>query len=137
MTRSRERGSISVFVVSMTTALLLMAGLVLDGGRIVAGRREADAVAAAAARAGAQAIDETGLRDGSSAPILPGPASANVRAYLTSTGFTGTAFVSGDTITVKVQRTQQLSILSLVGLHSEQIHGSGTARAVRAVRGDS
>ena len=48
-----ERGTVTVFIVSMTTALLLVAGLVFDGGRMIAARRDADAVAAAAARAGA------------------------------------------------------------------------------------
>ena len=34
----------TVFVVTMTTALLLVAGLVFDGGRMIAARRDADAV---------------------------------------------------------------------------------------------
>ena len=42
-------------------ALLLVAGLVFDGGRMIAARRDADAVAAAAARAGAQGLDEAGV----------------------------------------------------------------------------
>jgi hypothetical protein len=129
-----ERGTITVFVVSMTTALLLVAGLVLDGGRIISARREADAVAAAAARAGAQGIDEIGLRKTNGAPIGNLDAQARVHRYLAGTDFTGSANVSGEMISVNVHRTQQLSILSLAGLYSASIKGTGSARTVRAVR---
>ena len=47
MRRRDEQGSVTVFVVSITAALLLIAGLVFDGGRMIAARREADAVAGA------------------------------------------------------------------------------------------
>ena len=129
-----QRGSVSVFVVSMTTALLLVAGLVFDGGRIIAARREADAVAGAAARAGVQGLDEAGLRQTDTALILPSEAFPRVQRYLSTTGFSGTATVSGDTVSVTVHRTQNLAILSLAGLHSTSITGTGSARAVRAVR---
>jgi len=134
--RRDERGSVTVFVVMMTVALLMMAGLVFDGGRIIAGRREADAVAAAAARAGAQGLDETGLRQTSNAPILESDASARVQRHLATTGFTGTTSVNGDSVTVRVHRMQDLQILSLVGMHSTEIDGSASARAVRAVRAE-
>ena len=135
MRRRSDRGTVTVFVVSMTVALLLMAGLVLDGGRIIAARREADAVAAAAARAGAQGVDETGLRQTGGAPVLPADASSRVARYLASTGFTGSTAVTGDTVSVTVHKSQDLSILSLAGMHSASIDGTGSARAVRAVRG--
>ncbi len=137
MRRHVERGSVTVFVVSMTLSLLLMAGLVLDGGRIIAGRREADAVAAAAARAGAQGLDESGLRSTTEAPIRASDASVRVHRYLEPTGFTGSATVDGDTVVVRVHRTQDLQILSLVGMGSASIEGSATARTIRAVRGPS
>ena len=60
--RPRERGSVTVFVVIFTIALVFVAGLVFDGGQILAARREASNVAESAARAGAQAIDEGELR---------------------------------------------------------------------------
>ena len=135
MRRRDERGSVTVFVVSMTLSLLLMAGMVFDGGRIIAGRREADAVAAAAARAGAQGLDEKGLRQTADAPILQADASARVQRYLDSTGFTGTTTVSGDSVSVRVHRTQTLQILSLAGMHSTSIEGAASARAIRGVRG--
>ena len=131
--RRNQRGAVTVFVVAMTTALLLVAGLVFDGGRMIAANRDADAVAAAAARAGVQGVDESGLRQSNGAPINPAEASARVHRYLSTTPFTGSATVNGDTVTVQVHRTQPLQILSLAGLRSSTITGSGSARAVRAV----
>ena len=126
-----QRGSVSVVVVTLTTAMLLVAGLVWDGGRVLGSHRDADAVAAAAARAGAQGVSETGLRTQTSAPLDPVDAQRRVQLNLTDTGFAGTATVAGDTVTVSVHRTEQLPLLSLAGLHSTEITGTGTARAVR------
>lgn len=131
--RRDERGTVTVFVVSLTAALLLVAGLVHDGGRMIAARRDADAVAGAAARAGAQGLDEAGIRRTDGAPLDVSAVRARVARYLTGTAFTGTANVTGDSVTVDVHRTQDLAILSLVGLRTSQVTGSGSARAVRAV----
>ena len=49
-----SRGSVSLLVVIMLPALLMAAGLVLDGGRQLQARRDAGAAAAAAARAATQ-----------------------------------------------------------------------------------
>ncbi|MCZ7537752.1 MAG: pilus assembly protein TadG-related protein [Acidimicrobiia bacterium] len=57
-----------MFVVTMTTALLLVAGLVFDGGRMIAAHRDADAVASAAAREAERRVDEAGLRLTNGAP---------------------------------------------------------------------
>jgi Flp pilus assembly protein TadG len=128
-----ERGTVTVFVVAMTTALLLVAGLVFDGGRMIAAQRDADAVAGAAARAGVQGVDEAGLRQTDGAPVNASDAQVRVQRYLATTTYTGAAVVVGDTVTVDVHRTQPLQILSLAGLHSSSITGTGSARAVRAV----
>lgn len=123
----------TVFVVTMTTALLLVAGLVFDGGRMIAARRDADAVAAAAARAGAQGLDEAGLRATDAAPLDPAAAQARAQHYLAATPFSGTVAVVGDTVSVDVARIQDVSILSLAGVGSSTVTGSGAAIAVRAV----
>lgn len=128
-----ERGTVTVLVVAMTTALMLVAGLVFDGGRMIAARRDADGVAAAAARAGAQGVDEAGLRQTDGVPLDPVDARARAQRYLTTTPYAGTVVVAGDTVTVHVQRTQELQILSLAGLRSSNVTGTATARAVRAV----
>jgi Flp pilus assembly protein TadG len=128
-----ERGSVTVFVVSMTVALLLVAGLVFDGGRMISAHRDADAVAAAAARAGAQGLDEAAIRRTGGAPVDASAARVRVGRYLAATAYTGSVEVLGDTVTVEVNRTQELPILSLAGIHTAEVTGSGSARAMRAV----
>ena len=72
-----ERGSVSLLVVIMVPALLMAAGLVLDGGRQLQARREATAAAAAAARAAAQMTEQEaygrGARSGARRGARPGP----------------------------------------------------------------
>lgn len=57
--RRDERGSITPFVVIVSLGIILLAGLVVDGGRQLNGKGRAIAYAQEAARAGAQAVDVT------------------------------------------------------------------------------
>jgi Putative Flp pilus-assembly TadE/G-like len=68
-----DEGVVTAFVVIFAVALVFVCGLVLDGGRILASKREATNLAESAARAGAQAISDDAVRRGS-AVILNGPA---------------------------------------------------------------
>jgi hypothetical protein len=62
---SRERGSLSLFVVIFAVSVLMLAGLVYDGGLAITARQRAADVAEAAARHGANAVDaEVVRRDG-------------------------------------------------------------------------
>jgi Flp pilus assembly protein TadG len=61
--RADERGSLSLFAVIFTLVVLMLAGLVYDGGLAVAARQRAADVAESAARAGANAIDVDAFRD--------------------------------------------------------------------------
>ena len=57
-----ERGAVSTFLAVIALALLMAAGLAIDGGRKVNTLREASHLADNAARAGAQAVDLDTLR---------------------------------------------------------------------------
>lgn len=125
-----ERGGVTVFTVIFTTTLLLFAGLVIDGGHVLAARRLAINEAEAAARAGAQAIRTDMLRaDG---PVVVDPAGARRRAleYLAGTGHDGTVEAVGDTVLVEVTFTKPLSILGLAGLGQVTVRVSGEAQGV-------
>jgi Flp pilus assembly protein TadG len=131
--RESERGSISAIVLVVAVALLLASGLVIDGGAILAARREAIATADTAARAGAQALEEGALRS-TGTPILdPAPAQAAARAHLAATGHTGDVVVEGTRVTVTVQITQPMQVLGLGGVGSKTVTGRSTVRAVRGV----
>ena len=120
-----ERGTVSAFVVALTFACLLSAGLVLDGGRIVAARLEAADVAGSAARAGAQQV--IGLRAGE--PRLdPVRARSAAQGVLSAAGATGTVTVDGGSVTVTARTTESMLLLRLVGIGSRTVEATTTAR---------
>lgn len=136
MRRRRERGeagTVTAFVASFTIALVTVAGLVVDGGYLLAGRRAAFDEAEAAARAGAQAVDRNVLRTGGPVTLQSDEAAQRVAAYLSRSGHEGAVEVNGDTVTVQVRVPQRLTILGLFGVGPVVVEGSGTARGVQAV----
>jgi hypothetical protein len=131
--RHDERGSVTAFVTVFTVALLAVAGLVADGGYLLAARRRAINEAEAAARAGAQAVRTEVLRAGGPVTVDPGGARRRVLDYLTPTGHAGTVEVSGDTVRVEVSFTQSMAILGALGLRDVTVRGAGEAQGVRGV----
>lgn len=129
-----ERGAVTAFVACFAVALIAVFGLVVDGGLILASRRQAFNVADAAARVGAQAVDESALRAGT--PLRLDDADARRRAldYLDAIGAEGSVDVVGDRITVTVTAERTLSVLGFAGLGPVGVRATGTARAVQAVR---
>ena len=97
-----ESGMVTAFTVIFTLALLLMAGLVLDGGLALAAK--------------VQAIDDA-------------QAAADAKRYLAAAGHTGTVSVNGKQVTVTVTITQPTQILSLAGIDHLTETGTGTATA--------
>lgn len=61
-TLADERGSITGFVAVIATALVMVAGMAYDGGQVIHAHNAARNDAEQAARAGAQQIDITHLR---------------------------------------------------------------------------
>lgn len=106
-----ERGSITGFVAVIATALVMVAGMAYDGGQVIHAHNAARNDAEQAARAGAQQIDITHLRQTSEPRLDPDEAEAAALDYLAQVGATGTASVDGADITVTVTRTQSLHIL--------------------------
>jgi hypothetical protein len=127
--RGEERGSVTVFVTGVVVALFVVAGLVFDGGTIIAGHREADAEAEGAARAGAEAIAGT---ERTSATVTVDPAAAHQAAerYLTAYGHVGQVTVAGDRVTVTVSFTERTQLLDVIGLRSKSVTGTASATAV-------
>ena len=129
-----QGGTVTAFVACFTIALLVVAGLVIDGGFTLAARRRAFNEANAAARAGAQAIDEAALRSTGNVRLKSGRARILALDHLTAAGLTGAADANGDTVTVRVTTTRNLTILGMVGLGPFTIRAEGSARAVQGVR---
>jgi Flp pilus assembly protein TadG len=129
--RRGERGQILVFVVGITAALLLLAGLSVDGGRILSAREKALDEAQEAARTAAQQLNQGAIRTGAGAPIDTGTAELASQRYLAATGDTGDVTVSGSDVTVTVHRSVSMEVLGLVGIGTVTVSESGTAHASR------
>ena len=129
-----EVGSVTVFVVILAPALVMMAGLAFDGGRILSARRQAFDVAQNAAIAGTQAIDVTGVHGGESR-LDPGLVAVAVNSYLAEAGATGTHTMTDETVTVTVTQTVDMELLDAVGVGPKTVTGTATARIVRGVEG--
>lgn len=130
-----EDGAITVFVVGLTFAMLLVAGLVYDGGRILAARREAHDLADNAARAAAQAVDVDALRAGAAPTLDPIAAQIAAETYLADTGREGEVTVTADRVQVTVSITTSMALLQLAGLSERTVTATGEARIVRGVTG--
>lgn len=131
-----DDGMVTAFVVIMTMALILMAGLVIDGGLTLAAKVRAIDDAQAAARVGAQHIDLATYRSTGQVLLTPGPATAAAQSYLiAATGHPGTVTVTGDRVTVTVTITQPMQVLSVARIASLTVTGTGAATALHGVTG--
>ena len=133
MRRWDDDGMVTAFVVSITAALLLFVGLVVDGGYLLAARREAIDEADGAARAAAQAI-AIPARGSGTLSIDPARAQAAVDNFLAPTGHRGTVFVKGNRVVVTVSFSHRMVILGAGGLVARTVSGRGTADLVRGIR---
>ena len=125
-----DRGSITAYLLIMTVALVLLAGLVLDGGAALTAHGTAADTAQQAARAGADALDDNSLRTTTPAGLTtnPGAARAAAQAVLAAADVTGDVTVIGTTVTVTARATRPTAILAIVGI--TQVGGTATATAV-------
>lgn len=128
-----EAGTVTVFVSIFVVALLLVAGLVIDGGHTLAARREASYLAESAARAGAQELDVVALRTSDGAALDIEAARRRAELYLATAGVPGNVWVEGNTVHVEVTITRRLSLLSLAGIREATVTASGEAHSVRGI----
>ncbi|MDI2127137.1 pilus assembly protein TadG-related protein [Yinghuangia seranimata] len=127
--RQDERGQITAFVAALMAGLLLVAGLVLDGGTALAAKTRALDEAQEAARSGAQALSPAWVRD-HTGPLLDATrARAAAETALAAAGATGTVAVAGDEVTVTVTVTTRTQLLHLAGVHEITVSATATARA--------
>jgi Flp pilus assembly protein TadG len=142
--RVDDGGRVTAFFVVLSTAVMLFAGLVLDGGLALAAKVRAIGAAQEAARAGAQAIDLGAYRTDGTLRLDPDRAAALARAYLADavisrsdptgtalSGLTVEVVVVGDTVTVTVGVSEPTQLLGLVGISSIRVSGTGSAHPDR------
>jgi Flp pilus assembly protein TadG len=126
-----ERGMVTAFVTIFVVALIFVIGLVLDGGYLLAAKREVNNIAAEAARAGAQQLDVAAFRADSSVDKLDHDrAQAAAEAFLARAGATGHATPYDDHIEVTATVKHKMLILALFGGEKE-VSGTASARGVQ------
>lgn len=130
-TQRNEDGVTALFVVLITTALLAMAGLVIDGGYAMASNRRLTGQAEQAARIGADALNQDSLRDGGDPKVDPSKAVAAAQGYLSQVGAPRAQVdVDGGTVTVTIKSHSNTAILSAVGVTRLPTGGAASAESI-------
>lgn len=123
-----ERGGTLPFLVILLPAFVGFAGLVYDGGNLFAARREALNMATAAARAGANDLDEASIYAGE--PELAPSAEITAAAFAHYQGATSATAdaTSTDLIEVTVTINVDLLLLDAFGLGTQTVTAVADAR---------
>jgi Flp pilus assembly protein TadG len=124
--RGADRGSVLPFTAAIVAALVACAGLAVDGGRILAARREAAALAASAARRASQELAYPDLAGGR-ATIDPDRATAVAGAFLARAGATGVVAASPQQVSVTVTVTASTVVLGAFGIGSKSVTATRSA----------
>jgi len=130
--RRNHDGSVTAFVVLLLVALMVLLGLVVDGGSALSARQSAMDEAEQAARAGAGALSVDALRDGS-LELDPAAAVAAAESFTRAAGHPGTASVTGGVVTVQVQYRIPTDVLGIVGIGSLPVSAKASAVDVQGV----
>jgi Flp pilus assembly protein TadG len=130
-----DSGQVTAFVVVMVAALILCAGLIIDGGLTLAAKVRATDEAQSASRAGAEQINLAIYRASGTVVLDPTQATDAAEQYLTTTGDQGQVAVTGNTVTVTVEARQPTQILGIAGIHDLTVSATSNANAVRGITG--
>lgn len=130
--RSRDRGQATAWFVGGVLALVLLFGLVGDGGVLFAAHRRASLLAESGARAGASVVDAPAFRaDTAGPPVLDTAAAADAaRAYVRRQQPDAhvDAEATPDLLTVQVHLRIATTILHPAGEPEVEIVAEGQAR---------
>ena len=125
--RADDEGAIAAFVLLVLVGLVVLLGLVVDGGAALTARQAAEVEAEQAARAGAGAVSVDALRAGY-VQIDPAAAGTAAEQFTVASGHPGTAAVTGGVVTVKISYEVPTDILGIIGV--DQLRVSAAASAV-------
>jgi uncharacterized membrane protein len=136
MTRygARSRAQATVYLVGTMPLFLAVVGLALDGGHMFAQRTELQAIADAAARAGAVQLDTGRMyREGTGLVVLsPADAEAAARDYAAYHGLPADALdvqAYESTVSVRVWRSVPTVFVRIVRINTLTIRAASTAHA--------
>jgi Flp pilus assembly protein TadG len=136
----RQRGALSLMVVVLFIPLILLVGIVVDGGAQLTAYQNAEALAQEAARAGATTVNTAEAYGTGTFAVDPEQAEAAAISYLNTapasdiTGYHVSA-AGARAITVSVTISEPTSFLSLIGVRRISCTRSATASLVTGVTG--
>jgi Flp pilus assembly protein TadG len=125
----RDRGSMSLFFALTAVALLMVMGLLVDGGGALNAANRATSAAQEAARAAGQQLDVAQAVEGSAITLDPDAAVAAAQDYLAAAGLEGSAEVTdgGRSLTVNVRDSYSTYFAQFVGVGTISVTGTATA----------
>ena len=126
----RDRGTISMFTVLFTLVVMLLGGLVVDGGTAIHARQRAYDIAEQAARAGADDIDENTLRNTGKAQVDTATACGKVSDLVAAYGGQVTGFScdpQAGQVTVTVHINVSTTLLGMIGFNTFNMQGQASA----------
>ncbi|MFI1177534.1 TadE/TadG family type IV pilus assembly protein [Streptomyces melanogenes] len=126
----RDRGSMSLFFALSTVAVLMVMGLLVDGGGALNAANRATSLAQEAARTAGQQLDPAQAIEGTAITIDPDAAVAAAQDYLAAAHVQGNAEITdgGQSLTVTVTDTYQTYFAQVVGLGTISVTGSAKAQ---------
>lgn len=130
---SGDRGVIGLYVSVLFVAFVMIAGLIVDGGAIRSGRRDAADVAARAARAGAQQIDLEALMSSGAVRLDGESAQRAANSVVAASGMAGGVRTTPDRVTVSVEVEVPMRLLTLVGVRDRSVEATRSARPAEGV----
>lgn len=127
----------TLFLVITVIGLLVLVGLVVDGGARLRAIQHADAVAAEAARAAGQVIDKPAAITGTRPRVDAEAAVAAARRFLARQHLTGTVTVDAraQAVQVVVDSGTDTVFLGLIGITRLPVVGHASVSLVRVVSG--
>jgi Flp pilus assembly protein TadG len=134
-----EAGAATVFVVAFAVVLLVMAGLVVDGGLAINARQRVADDVEQAARAGSQHLDEAALRNEGLVRIDPGPAQQTAREFLARRDYPASGVsvsATAQRVTVSAEIEQRTTLLSLIFIDHFTVRAQGQARPAVGITGE-
>lgn len=137
--RPADAGAVTVFVVAFAVVLLVMAGLVVDGGLAINARQKVADDVEQAARAGSQNLDVDLLRAEGLVRIDPGPAQSAARQFMSVRSYPNTdvsVAATPETVVVSASYRQPTALLSLIFIDSITVRAEGQARPAVGITGE-
>lgn len=124
-----DRGSMSLFFAITSVAILMVMGLLVDGGGALNAENRSTSLAQEAARTAGQQLDPAQATEGTAITIDPDAARAAAQDYLAGANVQGDVEITdgGQTLNVTVHDTYRTKFAVLLGKSTLDV--TGTAKA--------